>query len=101
MVRITAANMATTMSDGDANAALADLLIKKSSVLKNNMDELRNLPMQIQTVLDKIDAVDAKLTPDIKSVVEKVDALVSKTNAMSDRLDAFHQRITYMEEKNK
>lgn len=101
MMRIAAANMATTMSDGDANAALADLLSKKSSVLKDNMDELRNLPMQIQTVLDKIDAVNAKLTSDIKSVVAKVDALVDKTEAMSARLDSFHQRITHMEEKIK
>lgn len=93
--------MTTTMSDGDANAALADLLSKKSSMLKDNMDELRNLPTQIQDILDKIDATNAKLASEIKSVMAKVDALVDKTEAMSARLDSFHQRITHIEEKIK
>lgn len=99
MLRITANNMTTTMSDGDANAALADLLSKKSSMLKDNMDELRNLPTQIQDILDKIDSTNVKLASEIKSVMAKVDALVDKTEAMSARLDSFHQRITHVEEK--
>ena len=89
------------MSDGDANALLADMLSKKFGLVKNEMDDLRKLPSQLHDALEKIEAANAKITADIKSLTVRVDSLVEKTEAMAARLDSFHQRITHMEEQVK